>query len=460
MRCHADAGKLRFGDTSPTVPTRVADGLVHCTTCDAAYPIEAGILRLLLGPQALDPESAYEAAQRDREAAEFDHATGEQQGLLNALEVPAHLDALRLVPGCATLEFGCSTGRLTLELVARGSRVLAVDFSLASLQLLAEQLPADAPIALVYADLTQLALAPQAFDRALATCTSNMPTRAHRLAMLQLAADSLRPDGRFVFSAYNHTWLHRLRREATAGRYGDDTSVVWRRFRPGELARETAPFFANVDYSSVVPARRYLQRPLPTHPALRALVPLLQRAARVIGRVPGLRGFGWLWMMTADTPRREPALPAPARDAMPRATRALATLAFVLGLTGADAVTDRNAARAAAAAHPLAAAGTHAPALPSDAHTSGAATTQISATTAADAMHHAHTASITNSSRYVRYTEYSAPDSASANVHTASARGALRPRTHRHTLRSPSSTTSPPYSPSPSAATGTAPTVA
>ncbi len=317
LRCNADAGELRFGDGSPTAPTRVADGLVHCATCDAAYPIEAGILRLLPGLHVLDAESAHEAAQRDREAAEFDRVTGEQQGLLNALEVPAHLDALRLFPGCTTLELGASSGRLTLELAARGSRVLAVDFSLASLQLLAERLPAGAPIALVHADLTQLALAPSAFDRALATCTSNMPTRAHRLSMLRLAADALRPDGRFVFSAYNYTWLHGLRREGTVGRYGNDMHVVWRRFRPRELAREAAPFFANVDYSSVVPARRFLQRPLPTHPALRALVPLLQRAARVTGRLPGLRGFGWLWMMTVDTPLHEPA--PPARDAAPSA---------------------------------------------------------------------------------------------------------------------------------------------
>jgi len=262
LRCHSCGGALRPHSGTPPRPLHIAEGTVTCAGCGAAYPIQRGILCLLHGLHALDPESADEAAQRDRHADTFDHTTGEQQGLLNALEVPAHLRALRLFPGCTTLELGCSTGRLTLALVASGSRVLPVDFSPASLSLLAAWLPAGAPITLVHADLAQLALAPRAFDRALATCTSNLPTRAHRLTMLRLAADALCADGRFVFSAYNHTWLHRWRGHPTTGRYGGDSPIVWRRFQPRELAREAAPFFANSDRHSLTPARRFLARPL------------------------------------------------------------------------------------------------------------------------------------------------------------------------------------------------------
>jgi SAM-dependent methyltransferase len=417
LRCPADRGTLHL-DAPPAAPTsdRAASGIVRCASCAAGYPLAGGILRLLPGLHALDPESAHEAELRDREAATFDRETRVQQELLNAVEVPAHLRPLRVFPGCAVLELGCGTGRLTFELAGAGAHVLAVDFSLASLELLAAALPPGAPVALVHADLTQLALAPHSFDRALATCTSNLPTRAHRLAMFRLVAEALRPSGRFVFSAYNHTWLHRRRGEAFSGRYHGDANIAWRRFRARELAREVAPFFASAEWISVAPARRLLRRATPRAAArLRPLAFVVHAAARLLGRVPALRGFGWLWVFTVAQPLHEQELPQrPASRDRASSGRSLAawSLAFLLGFAAADLADPDRARRALAHSsaprsldRPDADAASAPAQSPLAALTSGAASTQIAVTTAADATHHAQIASITNSSRYVRYSE-------------------------------------------------------
>ena len=79
--------------------------------------------------------------------------------LSDMLEVPAHLDELQTSPSNTVLELACGDGRFTSLIAQTGARILAVDFSINALRLLAERLPPGARVGRVHADINQLHLA-------------------------------------------------------------------------------------------------------------------------------------------------------------------------------------------------------------------------------------------------------------------------------------------------------------
>ena len=107
------------------------------------------------------------------------------------------------------LELGCGTGRVTLPLARAGRQVTGLDLSTAMLSILRDKLGAEPPevqgrVTLVEGDMANFDL-PDRFGLIL------MPFRAFQHLLepeqqrrcLELVARHLRPDGRFVFNAFN-----------------------------------------------------------------------------------------------------------------------------------------------------------------------------------------------------------------------------------------------------------------
>jgi len=229
---------------------------------------------------------------RETAADGYDEEMGRvrQFDLMEKLPTLAAVEPLR---GKVVLELGCGTGRYTEDLAQASKAVLAVDFSAESLRVLAAKLGAVDNVGLVQADVTRLALAGGAFDRAVSTLVSNLPTRAHREAMYRLVAEALHDEGSFLFSTHHYGLRERLRRVPQDGRYTPG-GIYRRLFTRAEIGDELVPYFA---------ARRsrpiQIALPLTTRLGL-PLIPM----SRVLERVPLLNRFGELLLVTARRPLR------------------------------------------------------------------------------------------------------------------------------------------------------------
>ena len=176
-------------------------------------------------------------------------------------------------------------------MLRRGARVVAVDFSWDSLQNLAQRAQPDWELGLVWADCTRVHLEPGAFDLVASTLVSNLPTAQHRAAMMRVAAEALKPEGKFVFGTHHYGIRSRLRGEPRSGYYRE--AAIYRYlFSRKEIEAETRPFFGEVD----------------SHP-IRIAIPLagrmhlpVVRISRMTERVPLINQFGELLLVTARRP--------------------------------------------------------------------------------------------------------------------------------------------------------------
>ena len=284
LRCPQDGGRLEAAQAEG----RIADGRVRCRGCAAAFPIKEGILSLL-DPARLHDECAHERALRDRHShLEYAHAIGHPVD--NAMEMPPTLASL-CPDGAMVLELGCGTGRYTTRLVERCRALVAMDFSLGSLALLAGLLPPDAAVGLVHADIGDFKAAPGVFDACLSTLVSNLPTAGHRTAMFRTVAHGLKAEGRFVFGVHFYNWRDRSGKVRQADRYSDG-GIFRYRFQRREIVAEARRDFGRV---SARPIKIYL--PLAGRLGLPA-API----SRCCERLPLLNGFGELLLVEAKRP--------------------------------------------------------------------------------------------------------------------------------------------------------------
>lgn len=286
--CPQDRGPLR--PAAAVSSAWLDNGEIRCSTCGACYPVRDGVLSLL-DPWQLHPDSALEMAVRDtRSVALLDGTRREWASTYaDATEVQPTIAAVDVPPGATLCELGCGPGRYTLPLAALGARVVAVDFSAASLQVLRARLDAEAMVALVQADVTRPFGARAAFDRMLSTLHGNLPSDVHRSRALQWMADALSDDGRAVVSMHHWSARDLLTGTAASGRYPD--SGIYRRFQTRrESLAELTPFFGHVTH-------RFVALNVPGLPS--------RRLALALTHVPGLRSaLSRLFLGVATRPRR------------------------------------------------------------------------------------------------------------------------------------------------------------
>jgi len=197
--CPDDGADLRAGEGGPV-----------CVRCKRGFPVEDGILRMPPLAEAWDAgelaDIESERRQRDLEARHYDRLLGLR--LLSLFEIPATLRPLRLGPAACVLEVGCGTGRFTTRLAVRGSAVVAVDHSLASLQVLRRKLRPEHSdrVCLVQGSATCLPVRAGWATHALACqMLEHLPSSAMRAQAVAELSRVLAPAGRAAVSAYWHT---------------------------------------------------------------------------------------------------------------------------------------------------------------------------------------------------------------------------------------------------------------
>ena len=134
----------------------ILDARLRCKICKSEFQIEDGIARLL--PPLLSAEDQHEMNIRD--SIDYDCtnmgpfiplADGWRSVFSDKLEVPTHLKELQISQSNSVLELACGDGRFTVLIAETGARILAVDFSINALRLLAHRLPAGSRVGRVQA---------------------------------------------------------------------------------------------------------------------------------------------------------------------------------------------------------------------------------------------------------------------------------------------------------------------
>jgi SAM-dependent methyltransferase len=296
LRCPNDAGVLTIAARRDSASSdRIMNGVLQCEACRRQYHIVGGILSLL-DDRALDEESAHERRLRD-DGAELEYELSIADPVDSAMEMRPTLALLQPRRQGVVVELGCGTGRYTLPIAADCAALLAVDFSLEELRILARRVTAEMPVGLVNADITRLRLAPARFDWCLSTLVSNLPSARHREAMLRLASEALKDDGGFVFSTHFYGLPELLKNMPQAGRYNEG-GIYRYHCRKSEIVRETVQYFDKVRARPIKVIWPLVGRRVGWRPTL----------SRFSERLPLLNQFGRLLLVSA-------------RKAPPRATR-------------------------------------------------------------------------------------------------------------------------------------------
>ena len=318
LRCSSDASELICKEIQGG-NIGVIEGILHCSKCSEQYRITNGIACLLKA--AKTAETLHEMNLRDSEykrmPLEFvppERARAEASSwrsiLSDAIEIPPHLRMLEPLNHRRVLEFGCGDGRFTMLMAQRGADILAVDFSIEALRLLARRLRSGvAPtsfkvaslhgeadltghVGLVQADASEFHAAPSSFDVALSA--SPLDSRDERMQMYCAVAASLKDDGRYVAGVENDDLFRRLFGMPLARRY-TPAGIFIEHFDINTLQREIAPYFYRLRFQ-FIRARVPLISGLP----LKLAIFLSLLAVRL----PLLRQLGEILLVRAECPIR------------------------------------------------------------------------------------------------------------------------------------------------------------
>jgi SAM-dependent methyltransferase len=228
--CPEDGGAL----TALVTNGAIAEGAVRCSACKREFPISEGILRLLC---SLDDVSKQEVAARDQSAATYDdHLANRTEA-----EITATLDGLDL-NGKTVADMGCGTGRITRTFLEKAKAVIAVDFSIESLRILAKKVSPNGNLGLVLANAADKVLRPEQFSAAISTqVLEHLPTSEARARFLEQVSGALKEGGEFVITVYHYSLLHRLKRERQDGVH--PSGIYFHRFVRKELKQVMERWF-------------------------------------------------------------------------------------------------------------------------------------------------------------------------------------------------------------------------
>jgi SAM-dependent methyltransferase len=235
--CPKDSGRLLLDSTG--VQPRILQGWVRCDTCGGFYEIRSGILRLMPGQEEIEELVRTEQDARDQGAARYDARFRPWE---NAIELSAIRSAVNFGRRGIMVDLACGTGRLTIQLARLAEATIAVDLSENSLRILGKKLEPGMKVGLVWSDATQLRLAPDSIDWALATqFLEHIPNRAQRLRFFMGVHAALRDGGELVLSAYYYSALRALLRRKQEGFHAN--GIFYHRFTKSEMKRELAGLF-------------------------------------------------------------------------------------------------------------------------------------------------------------------------------------------------------------------------
>ena len=299
LRCNNDSGEMSIASELRGDDNGVLDGILRCRICGTEFPIEDGIARFL--PNQLRPEDILEI--KIRNTVDYDCTNpgpfipppdGWRSVLSDKLEVPLHMRELQCSSSNTVLELACGDGRLTSLIAETRARILAVDFSINALRLLAYRLPSGARVGRLHADINHLQVASRAFDRALSL--TPLHSRDERMTMFGMISNSLMDDGRYIGSVEHDNLNRRLLGLPLVRRYSKG-GILIEHLTPKEMRLEAAPYFSKLRIRPIRP-RVPLVAKLPRGLAFRIL--------QLMTVLPIGRQFGELLLLTARRPVRVP----------------------------------------------------------------------------------------------------------------------------------------------------------
>jgi SAM-dependent methyltransferase len=289
IRCTRDGGQLSA--IFPTYSSQIRDGEVRCKSCKHIYRIQEGILDMLGADVPADRDSRHEMELREGEHQIVRGIPGSISSWRDVAEIEATMKRVGNPSGKVALELGCGPGIYTRRLLST-SRLVAIDFSVMALKRNQAQLPERAPVSLVRADVHTLLLVPEAFDLALTTLYSNLPTSALRRACNQAVASALRPAGRYIVSAHHQDRRRVLKGLPESGYYSEG-GIFYQCFTDQMLRAELDAF--EIETLEPVCVELPLISRLPSF-RIRAYV------AQYAARIPGLNRFGSILLASVRKP--------------------------------------------------------------------------------------------------------------------------------------------------------------
>jgi len=235
--CPKDSGALVVPGNAP--PQFVETGVTQCGRCAATYEIRKGILRILPGQQPLDPVTREEQSERDLQAEKYD---AHFSAWANSVEMSALLRESAASFGKIILDLACGTGRITTRLLPNARGILASDLSEESLAVLSKKLSPGANIGLVWADATQLRIAPESVDLVISTqLLEHIPSADQRARFLEGVHSALTADGIFLLTVYYYSIFRRLAGRRQEGHHAN--GIFYRRFTGEEIMRDFSGLF-------------------------------------------------------------------------------------------------------------------------------------------------------------------------------------------------------------------------
>jgi|GEM_PF-1379144 Methylase involved in ubiquinone/menaquinone biosynthesis len=243
LRCTGDGGELAPPDGYG--PNGIIhDGVTRCLSCGATFPIVDGVLDLLADSAPEDELSDHERQLRDTTMPMERGVPGWKPDWRDTAEFHTTLARLGDISGKTLLELGCGPGLYTHQLAQKVSAMIALDFSWKALRRNKANLPSSIPpgrVGYVRADVSTIKLCPRAFDVALTTLYSNLPTKEIRLACNSAVHEGLKPGGLYLVSTHHQDMRKRLRKYPVSGRYTEG-GIYYINFTRKTLAQELTAF--------------------------------------------------------------------------------------------------------------------------------------------------------------------------------------------------------------------------
>lgn len=283
--CQNDNQALRVEKIYQENETSIFDAILVCDNCKIFYQIKDGIANLLVNQDKLEKLIKDEIVARDKEAADYDR----RLGVRYYKEVPSTLKKIGHCHDQVAIEYGCGTGRLTYELVKKCGQIMAIDFSLESLKILAEKLNSRDNVGLVLADAIQFKSKENFFDLALSfQFFEHIPTLEKRENLLANINKTLKKGGKFISTVYHHDLRRRINKQPQEGLH--PSGVFFHYFSQEELRNEFKKYFKVINIVSI-------DITLPLEARLKLSLRLGGFLSRLSEYLPIIRQFGHLLLI-------------------------------------------------------------------------------------------------------------------------------------------------------------------
>ena len=207
-------------------------------------------------------------------------------------EMPSTLKGAGELAGKNIIEYGCGTGRYTIELASRCENILAIDFSKESLLIIQNKIIDQKNVGLVLADIVPFKTKDDFFDIAFsAQVYEHIPSVEQRMSHLENVKQTLKPGGMVLFTAYHQDLRRKINKLPQEGRHPN--GIFYHYFTAQELCGEFSEYFTiqkiqPIDISLPLESRMNLPG------NAKGLI------ARMAEKLPLIRNFGHLILIKAQ----------------------------------------------------------------------------------------------------------------------------------------------------------------